>query len=440
MGSLLSSYFQHATIGPVNVEGQVTEVMGLLVAGSVPNAAIGDLVEIGETLLAEVVALRGKRALMMPFGTLDGLRAGVRLRLAGKAATVPAGDGVLGRVVDAFGRPLDGGAPPPATGRAPIRQEALAPMMRRPIRERLTLGVRALDGFVPCGIGQRLGIFAGPGVGKSSLLGMIARATAADVVVLALVGERGREVGHFVDDVLGPEGLARSVVVVATSDRPPPERVRAAYTATAIAERFRAEGKQVLLFVDSLTRFCMALREIGLAVGEPPATKGYPPSVFATLPRLLERVAPARQGGSITGLYTVLVEGDDLSDPVADASRSLLDGHIVLSRRLAEHGHFPAVDPLQSLSRVQREVASAVEIEAANRVRGWLARLDDARDLIAVGAYNPGADPQLDEALARQRAIESFLQQQSVEASTVEQTRAALLALASMSQPAEVAA
>ncbi|MEM6730070.1 MAG: FliI/YscN family ATPase, partial [Myxococcota bacterium] len=328
-----------------------------------------------------------------------------------------------------LGRPLDGKGAILAGTPVPLHREPLPPMQRAPVDTRLPLGVRSLDSFVPVGQGQRLGIFAGAGVGKSTLLGMIAKNARADVVVLGLVGERGREVGHFVADVLG-SALDRSVVVVATSDRPPTERIRAAFVATAVAEHFRDEGANVLLFLDSLTRVCMAQREIGLAVGEPPTTKGYPPSTFAMLPRLLERAAPRADGGSITGLYTVLVEGDDLSDPVSDSARSLLDGHIVLSRELAERGRYPAVDVLRSLSRIENQVSAPWEREAARRVREWLGRIEESRDLLAVGAYKRGADPKLDDALDRGPSLETFLRQAVDEPDELEATLRALATLA----------
>jgi flagellum-specific ATP synthase len=428
----LRNQFAGLSLPLPEVEGQVTEVSGLLVEGTAFRAAVGDLYRIASRngpVLAEVVALRGQNVLLMPFGHLSGLQVGAALSRAGDAACFGVGNEFLGRVIDPLGRPLDGKAAPKIGALRPVQAEPLLPMQRRPVNERLQLGVRTLDAFVPCGRGQRLGIFAGPGVGKSVLLGMIARATAADVIVLALVGERGREVGHFVDEILGPEGLKRSVVVVSTSDRPPPERLRAAFAATAMAEHFRDQGANVLLFVDSLTRFAMAQREIGLAIGEPPATKGYPPSVFSLLPKLLERVAPARGGGSITGLYTVLVEGDDLADPVADAARSLLDGHIVLSRQMAMRGHYPAVDIVQSLSRLESELTPPKELAAARLVRGWLSRLDDAKDLLAVGAYLQGADPVLDVALRQRERINLFSRQEISQIATLEQTSGGLLEL-----------
>ncbi len=374
---------------------------------------MGDLYRVEareEQILSEVVAVEGTTAILMPYGTTAGLSVGARMQRAGDAQQVRVSRALQGRVIDALGMPLDGGPAFLGGQPVPLHRDPLPPMRRAPVDQRLPLGVRSLDAFVPVGRGQRMGIFAGAGVGKSTLLGMIAKNSNADVVVLGLVGERGREVGHFVRDVLGP-ALSRSIVVVATSDRPPTERIRAAFVATAIAEYFRDEGANVLLFVDSLTRVCMAQREIGLAVGEPPTTKGYPPSTFAMLPRLLERAAPEVDGGTISGLYTVLVEGDDLSDPVSDSARSLLDGHIVLSRELAERGRYPAVDVLRSLSRVESEVSEPWERESARIVREWLGRIEESRDLIAVGAYKRGADPRLDHALDRRDAIEAFLKQ-----------------------------
>ncbi|RYF09580.1 MAG: FliI/YscN family ATPase [Deltaproteobacteria bacterium] len=408
-------------LAPPAVDGHVTQVMGMLVEGTAHGAAVGDLYHIvgrSRSLRAEVVALRGSvglrgsRALLLPFGHLAGLEVGARLVRTGNGAQLKVGPQLLGRIVDAFGAPLDGGAVPQTSELWPLHHPPLNLLERRPINERMPLGVRALDAFVPLGMGQRMGIFAGPGVGKSTLLGMLARGTSADVVILALVGERGREVGHFVDEVLGKQGLQRAVVVAATSDRPASERVRAAFAATAMAEYFRAQGKRVLLFVDSLTRLCMAQREIGLAVGEPPTTKGYPPSSFSMLPQLLERVAPAAHGGAITGLYTVLVEGDDLTDPVADAARALLDGHIVLSRSLALRGQFPAIDVLESLSRLDGELHSREHLLAARLLRNQLALVEDARELIAVGAYRKGADPALDLALQCTPNIQQFLRQE----------------------------
>ncbi len=429
----LARYHDVVRLGTPLVEGEITQVLGLLVEGTARDAAVGDLFRIrgrGGESLAEVVALRGDHAVLVPFSHLSGLRVGDRLAPAKEEGGVPVGRGLLGRVIDGLGRPLDGrpldnivehrsafATPPPA-------------MDRPDVTERLPLGVRSLDAFVPCGRGQRLGIFAGAGVGKSVLLGMIASNTAADVAVLALVGERGREVGHFIQSVLTQQGMKKTIVVVSTSDRPAPERVRAAFVATTVAEYFRDQGAQVLLFVDSLTRLSMAQRQIGLAIGEPPTTKGYPPSSFAILPQLLERACPVAAGGSVTGMYTVLMEGDDLSDPVADAARSLLDGHIVLSRRLAEQGHFPAVDVLKSLSRLEGALLGAAEQRAVRKVRAWLGRLEEARDLIAVGAYRPGADPLLDKALKQTDKLNNFLRQRLGDRSPIKTTQEQLFAIA----------
>jgi flagellum-specific ATP synthase len=335
------------------------------------------------------------------------------------------GRGLLGRVLDGLGRPLDG-RPLPA-GLTPVTVDGSAPhpLQRARIDTALPLGIRALDTLVPCGRGQRLGIFAGSGVGKSSLLSMVARGTEADISVLALVGERGREVREFIEHDLGPEGLARSVVVVATSDEAPLVRLRAAFTATRIAESFRDEGADVVLMMDSLTRFAMAQREVGLSAGEPPATRGYPPSVFTLLPRLLER-AGAGATGSITGLYTVLVEGDDMQDPIGDAARSILDGHVVLSRKLATAGHFPTVDVLESISRVVPSITSPAQRRAATELRRLMAAHRDARDLIEIGAYVPGTNPLVDRAVALSEPIRAFLTQDIDEVSDAAAAWAAL--------------
>jgi len=430
---MLGKYEGRVQIGAPRTEGQVTQILGMLLDANAAGAAVGDLYRIRSRqadVMAEVVALKGSTAVMVPYGQVSGLRVGDRMLPEGGAASIGVSDAMLGRVIDVLGNPLDGGPRLPSGQRLPVYADPLPPNERRPIDQRIGLGVRSLDAFVPCGRGQRLGIFAGAGVGKSSILGMIARFASADVAVLALVGERGREVGHFVDEVLGAAGLKRSVVVVATSDRPPSERVRAAFVATTVAEYFRDQGKDVLLFVDSLTRFVMAQREVGLSIGEPPTTKGYPPSTFSMMPKLLERAAPRRGAGSITGLFTVLVEGDDMSDPVADAAKGLLDGHIALSRDLASRGHFPAVDVLQSLSRLENEISEPQVLQASRTVRGWLGRIEDARDLIAVGAYQPGADRELDLALSQSDKITAFLCQDLEKQAEISQTDGMLQALA----------
>jgi len=364
----------------------------------------------------------------LPHGHLDRVAAGTPVRATGTRPSVLVGPGLLGRVLDGFGRPLDGRPLQPGPDqleRVPIDGSPPHPLRRQPVDRPLPLGVRALDTLVPCGRGQRLGIFAGSGVGKSSLLSMIARGTEADVTVLALIGERGREVRDFLDRDLGPDGLARSVVVVATSDQPALVRLRAASTATRIAEDLRDRGLDVVLMMDSLTRFAMAQREVGLAAGEPPATRGYPPSVFTLLPRLLER-AGAGETGTITGLYTVLIEGDDLQDPIGDAARSILDGHVVLSRKLATAGHFPTIDVLESISRVTGAVTTPAQQALATEVRGLLAALRDARDLIDIGAYAPGANPQVDRALRVEAAVTAFLRQRMDEQTSADEAWAQL--------------
>jgi flagellum-specific ATP synthase len=413
--------------------GRVTNLIGLVVEATGLRAEIGEVCEIEagrrrDPVPAEVVGFRNGRTLLMPLGPLAGIAPGRRVAATEHPLRVPVGNHLLGRVLDALGRPIDGGEPLAAGHLASSVATPPDPMTRPRIQHRLGLGVRALDALVPCGRGQRLGIFAGSGVGKSSLLGMIARSTTADVNVVCLVGERGREVREFVERDLGEEGLSRSVVIVATSDEPALIRVQAAFAATTIAEHFRDQGLDVLLMMDSLTRFATAQREIGLAIGEPPATRGYTPSVFALLPRLLERAGTSARG-SITGLYTVLVEGDDMNEPVADAARSILDGHCVLTRELAHRGHYPALDVLQSVSRLAGEVTSPEQRAAATTVREALAVYRAKEDLISVGAYSRGSDPRLDAAIDSQPAIEAFLRQAVDEPTTVDEADAALLAL-----------
>ncbi len=397
--------------------GTVAELVGLLLeVRGLPEAAVGDLLEVRTAtgpLLAEVAALHPGSAICLPLGTTTGVRSGDLVRTTGGPLRIRVGRPLLGRVLDGLGRPVDGGpALETLAGLELVSTEHTTPdALRRPrITEPLGLGVRALDALVPVGRGQRIGIMAGSGVGKSSLLGMIARSSSADINVIALVGERGREVREFIDGDLGPEGLARSVVVVATSDAPAVERLRAAFTATRIAEWFRDRGQDVLLMMDSLTRVSMAQREIGLSAGEPPATRGYPPSVFGLMPRLLERAGTAEHG-SITGIYTVLVEGDDLQDPIGDTARSILDGHVVLSRELATAGHFPAIDVLESISRVHRAVTTGEQQAAAAALRRMLAAHRSVKELVEIGAYVAGADADADAALARLPRIETFLRQ-----------------------------
>ncbi|WP_432484534.1 FliI/YscN family ATPase [Kineococcus esterisolvens] len=395
------------------VRGRVTSIVGLSVEVSGLEAAVGETVVLGEgrtAVPAEVVAAEAGRLRCLPLGHLTGLGTGAPAVATRRAPTVPVGAALLGRVVDALGNPLDGGGPLHAAPRTPLHAAPPPALSRQRVDQPLGLGVRALDTLVPAGRGQRFGIFAGSGVGKSSLLSMIARGTSADVSVLALVGERGREVREFLEDDLGPEGLARSVVVVSTSDEAPVVRLRAAFTATAIAESFRDAGADCVLMMDSLSRTAMAQREVGLSVGEPPATRGYPPSVFALLPRLLERAGPGVVG-SITGIYTVLVDGDDHNEPIADAARSILDGHVVLDRRLATAGHFPTIDVLESVSRVAGRVTTPEQRAQATTLRRVLAAHRDAKELIDVGAYQPGANPEVDAAVAGLPAINEFLRQ-----------------------------
>ena len=422
-----------AALSPVRVRGRVTDVIGLVVEGSGPGAPVGSLCRIGEEgepgLLAEVVGFRAGRVLLMPLGDLAGMAPGRPIVLLDERPVVGVSDALLGRVVDGLGRPLDGGGDLDHGHDMPLYGERLNPLERRLIREPLDLGIRAVNALLTCGRGQRLGIFAGSGVGKSTLLGMIARYTRAEVNVIALIGERGREVREFVERDLGPEGRARSVVVAATSDQPPLVRLRGAFLATAIAEYFRDQGRDVLLMMDSVTRVALAQREVGLSVGEPPSTRGYTPSVFALLPRLLERAGQGPRG-SITGLYTVLVEGDDLNEPIADTTRSILDGHIGLSRRLASEGHFPAIDVLDSVSRVMPDVTSGEQGALAQRVRAWLSTYREAEDLIQIGAYAKGASALVDDAIARRAALQGFLRQGVGEPSSLADSVAALAAVA----------
>jgi flagellum-specific ATP synthase len=396
--------------------GKVVQIVGLVVESlGPPDIALGDLCLIGDprreqTLRAEVVGFRGERVLLMPLAEIEGVRPGTPVFPTRRPFSVPVGDALRGRVLDGLGRPLDERGPLRTAARAPVYNQPPAPLSRRRVRQALGTGVRAIDGLVTCGKGQRLGIFAGSGVGKSTLMGMIARHSEADVNVIALVGERGKEVLDFIEESLGEEGLRRSVVVVATSDQPALIRLKAAFVATAIAEHFRDQGQDVMLMMDSLTRMAMAQREIGLAAGEPPTTKGYTPSVFALLPRLLERAGMAARG-SITGLYTVLVEGDDMDDPIADASRAVLDGHLVLSRRLASRGHYPPIEVMESVSRAMSDVVEEPHWEQSIQLKSLLAAYAEAEDLINIGAYARGSNPQVDRALQLIGPINAFLQQ-----------------------------
>jgi flagellum-specific ATP synthase len=405
-----------ADVDPCLVAGRVTHASGIMIEAALPRVTLGTSCEIraadGRQVAAEVVGFTGGRALLMPFGELSGIGEGCAVVPRASAGQIQVGEALLGRVVDAAMVPVDGiDQPLVLRGRVPLHAPPPPAMSRRRISRPLPLGIRSIDACLTCGEGQRLGIMAGPGVGKSVLLGMLARSASADVIVVGLVGERGREVREFVERDLGPVGLRRSVVVVATGDEPPLVRVRAAMAATSVAEYFRARGKRVLLLVDSLSRVAMAQREIGLAAGEPPTSRGYPPSVFALLPRLVERAGNDAGPGSITALYTLLAEGDDLADPVVDAARAALDGHIVLSRKLADAGHYPAIDVLASISRVMTDVVTPAHRELAQRSRDVLSAYREAADLVEVGAYAAGSNPRVDRALRCIGALQTFLRQ-----------------------------
>lgn len=401
---------------PIQVEGRLRRIVGMLLEAEGCSAAMGSrcLVETrqGGWLETEVVGFSGDRLQLMPTGELGGIEPNARVLPIKRVVDVPVGPSLLGRVIDASSQPLDGKGPLHTTHYQPLLSTPINPLQRQPIREPLDVGLRSLNGLLCVGRGQRLGLFAGSGVGKSVLLGMMTRFTRADIVVVALIGERGREVKEFVDHILGAEGMARAVVVATPADHSPLMRLRAAWVATAIAEYFRDQGKQVLLLMDSLTRFAQAQREISLAVGEPPATKGYPPSVFARLPALVERAGngPAG-GGSITAFYTVLAEGDDQQDPIVDSARAILDGHIVLSRALAESGHFPAIDIEQSVSRAMNDITRPEHKFLIRRFRQTWALYQQNRDLISIGAYQRGSDPRVDEAVQLLPQMTQFLQQ-----------------------------
>ncbi|BDG06448.1 FliI/YscN family ATPase [Anaeromyxobacter oryzae] len=421
-----------AAAEPLPLRGRVTRLAGMVVEAAVAGVRTGDAVEIARPgrapLLAEVVGLREDRAVLVPLGEPVGVGSDSEVVPTGAPLAIRAGEALLGRILDGLGRPIDGRPLPAGLEEWPVERPAPDPLERRPVAVPLSLGVRVLDGLLTAGEGQRLGLFAGSGVGKSSLLAQIARSARADACVVCLVGERGREVREFVEGALGPEGLARSVVVVATSDAPALVRLRAAHVATAVAEWLADQGRSVLFLLDSVTRYARALREVGLAAGEPPARQGYPASVFSALPRLLERTGNRARGG-ITALYTVLVAGGDMEEPIADEVRGILDGHVVLDRRLAAAGRFPAVDPLQSVSRVMPAVAAPGHLAAAARLRALLAAHERVRDLVALGAYRAGGDAEADAALERLPHIEAFLRQGAGEATPLEETVARLEAL-----------
>ncbi len=436
----MSSYTsQLAAILPVGLEGEIVRTEGLAASVAGFPAPVGAVVEIerqtGAPVEAEVIGFRDRATLVYPLGDMTGVRHGNRVRLVRTARTIRVGPALLGRVIDARGRFLDG-LPAAYLPQRRSLTETPPPAIERPrIDTPLSTGVRAIDGLLTCGLGQRIGIFAGSGVGKSVTLGMMARYTSADVSVIALIGERGREVNDFLERDLGPAGLARSVVVVATSDQPALVRTQAALAATTAAEYFRDQGKNVLLIMDSVTRFAMAQREIGLAAGEPPTTRGYPPSVFALLPKLVERAGRARRG-SITAFYSVLVEGDDTNEPVSDTVRGLLDGHVVLSRKLASQAHYPAIDVLESISRLFTDLVDPDQAVAAQTIRELLAAYRDHEDLISIGAYRSGASPTVDGAIAMREEILRYLKQAVADGSSVETARTQLLALAAKCQAA----
>ncbi len=419
-------------IVPTALEGSVVQIVGLTAAVADFPAPLGAVVEVerdsGGSVQAEVIGFRDDLTLLYPYENLHGVRRGNRARLVRTVRRLRVGEGLLGRVVDAQGRAIDGRTEPALSDRTETNRRPPPPMERPRIDQPIATGIRAIDGLLTCGKGQRMGIFAGSGVGKSVLLGMMARYTSADVIVIGLIGERGREVNEFLQRDLGPEGLARSVVVVATSDEPALRRVQAAQTATAIAEYFRDRGRDVLLLMDSLTRFAMAQREIGLAAGEPPTTRGYPPSVFALMPPLLER-AGRTQRGSITGFYSVLVEGDDPQEPICDAVRGLLDGHTWLSRKLAARGHWPAIDVLESISRLMPDITLREHQDAAQSIRELLAVYREHEDLISIGAYRSGANRRVDMAIELLEALTGFLRQRVDEPSTLTATQDALVEL-----------
>ncbi len=442
MESLIDKYIQAADrLDPIKCVGRIEKVQGLLIESRGPQAIIGEVCRIDVpkgrgTLRAEVVGLRGDTVQLMAFEDVSGLEVGNRVVATGELLSVAVSPKLLGRTLDALGRPTDDRGDIESSLRYPAIADPPDPLKRKRILSRIATGVRSIDGLLPVGKGQRLGIFAGSGVGKSTLLGMIARNTNADVNVVALIGERGREVNDFIANDLGDEGLQRSVVVVSPSSAPPLARLRAAYVATAVAEYFRDQGQDVMLLFDSVTRFARAQREIGLAIGEPPATRGYTPSVFDSMPKLLERCGTSEKG-TITGFYTILVDGDDMDEPIADTVRGILDGHIVLSRRLAQRNHYPAIDVLSSISRLAPVVSGPVSRKAAGYVRRLMATYAEAEDMIDVGAYRPGTNAGIDEAIAKKSQIDSFLIQAVEEKSAIPDTLKSLGSIAEIEIPPE---
>lgn len=422
-------------INPVVKVGKVVEIIGLIIEADGPESSIGDLCHIVsddiEPISCEVVGFRENRILLMPLGSIEGLKAGAKVVNSGSDMKVKVSDSLLGRVLDGLGNPIDGLGEIAADKYYSTSGKLINPLKRKPIDEPLSLGIRAIDGLITVGKGQRMGIFAGSGVGKSTTLAMMAKNTSADINVIALIGERGREVREFIEHTLGADGMKRSVVVVATSEQPSLVKIKAAFVACAIAEYFRDKGKDVLFMLDSVTRIALAQREVGLAVGEPPATRGYTPSVFALMPKFLER-AGCNEYGTITGLYTVLVEGDDFNEPVSDTARSILDGHIMLSRSLAHKNHYPAIDVLQSISRVMNNIVDKEHKDAAGKIRSLLASYAKNEDLINIGAYQRGADPLVDKAISLMDKIDRYLIQSGEDKTDYQTSVSEIIRLAQM--------
>ncbi len=410
----------------IKIYGKVTNITGLLIEGVGPGVSIGTVCSIinqdGEQFKAEVVGFRGNKILLMPFQDTKGLTPNSLILAERGLTSIKVGEGLLGRVIDGLGNPIDGKGPINYTETISLYHEPINPMLRKPITESLDVGIKAINGLLTIGKGQRIGILAGSGVGKSTLLGMIARYTTADINVIGLIGERGREVKEFITKNLGEEGLKRSIVVAVTSDNSPLLRMRGAFVATSIAEYFRDKGFNVLLMMDSITRFAMAQREIGLSIGEPPTTKGYTPSVFAILPKLLERAGNSDSKGSLTAIYTVLVEGDDMNEPIADSTRAILDGHIILSRHLAAQNHYPCIDILNSKSRLMVDIVDDEHKALAGNIISLYATYKEAEDLINIGAYSKGSNPKIDEAIDKIDKINNFLKQGIEEKFTLEET------------------
>ena len=403
--------------------GKISRIIGLMIESDGPGVAIGSICTIKSRIrphiLAQVVGFRNNQTLLMPLGDIDGVEPGCPIEATEEQPSFGVSSEIIGRVLDGNGKPIDGKGPIPIGTEYPIMGTSINPLSRGRVNQSLDVGVRSINGLLTCAKGQRIGIMAGTGLGKSVLLGMIARNTEAEINVIALIGERGREVKEFIDENLGPEGLKRSIVIAAASDQPPLVRLRGAFIATTIAEYFRDQGKDVLLMMDSITRFALAQREIGLSVGEPPTTKGYPPSTFSLIPKLLERAGTSEGNGTITGLYTVLVEGDDINEPVSDSVRAVLDGHIVLDRELAAHNHYPAIDVLSSVSRLMIDVISKEHYDLSMKMKDFLATYNEAKDLINIGAYTKGSNPKWDIAINKIDRINAYLQQGIMETVTM---------------------